>query len=106
MIWTISVVLLIFSDWQAINGVLVLLDKYNPLLPKERKKLPPKYHKKAKQLNGISMIVTSAIFYILSAGMMLDNYIIIYISAGLMLSFILVMLFLSYKYEAKHLKKN
>ena len=38
--------------------------------------------------------------------LMLDNYIIIYISAGLMLSFILVMLFLSYIYEAKHLKKH
>ena len=106
MFWTIAIVLLIFSDWQAINGVLVLLDKYNPLLPKERKKLPGRYHKKAKQLNGISMIATSVIFYILSIGMLLNNDIIVYISAGLMLSFILVMLFISFKYEVKHLRKH
>ncbi len=106
MIQTIAIVLIVFSVWQAVNGVLVLLDKYNPLLPKERKKLPSRYHKKAKQLNGISMIVTSVIFCILSAGMLLNLSILVYISAVLMLAFILVMLVISLKSEAKHLKKN
>ena len=52
------------------------------------------------------MIQTIAIFCILSAGMLLDLSILVYISAVLMLAFILVMLVISLKSEAKHLKKN
>lgn len=105
MINTIAIILIVFSVWQIIVGIATLMGKFNPLLPKERKKLPAKVHKKAKQLNGISMIVTSLIFIVLSIGMLLDLEVLQIISAILMAAFIIIMLPISLIAEGKHLKK-
>ncbi|MBR0134341.1 hypothetical protein IJM16_03695 [Candidatus Saccharibacteria bacterium] len=104
MINIIAIVLIIFSVMQILTGIATICGKFDPLLPKERKKLPAKYRRKAQLLNAISMIVTSLIFCVLSIGMLLNLQILILISAILMVLFILVMLPISIKAEAKHLK--
>lgn len=104
MIHTVAIVLIVLNVWQILTGIAVLLGKFDPLLPKERKKLPAKVRKKAQRLNGISMIATSAIFLVLCAGMLLDQNILIIISAILMILFIAIMLPISLKTEVKHLR--
>ena len=70
MVNIIAIVLIVFSIGQILLGIATLTGKFDPLLPKERKKLPAKVCKKASFLNGISMIITSAILCLLGAGML------------------------------------
>lgn len=104
MINVIAIALIVFSILQIATGVATLKGKFDPLLPKERKKLPARIRKKARLLNAISMIITSAIFCILSVGLLLNLEILQVLSAILMTTFILVMLVISLKIEVKHLR--
>ena len=104
MVNVVAIALIIFSILQIITGAFTLAGKFDPLLPKERKKLPTKIRKKARLLNAISMIVTSVIFCILSVGLLLNLEIRVTISAILMATFIIVMLIVSLKVEARHLR--
>ena len=104
MINTVAIILILFNIGQILLGLATLAGKFDPLLPKERKKLPAKVRKKARLLNAISMIVTSTILCLLGVGMLtgLDN--IVNISAFAMVSFIVIMLPISIKTEAKYFK--
>ena len=105
MINIIAYVLIVFSILQIFTGIATIIGKFDPLLPKERKKLPAKHRKKAKMLNAISMIVTSLIFIAFSIGILLNNNTVIIASAIAMAAFIVVMLPVSIRAEAKHLRK-
>ncbi len=104
MVNIIAIVLIVFSIGQILLGIATLTGKFDPLLPKERKKLPAKVRKKARFLNGISMIITSAILCLLGAGMLTSLNILINISATLMAIFIAIMLVISLKTEGKYFK--
>ena len=106
MVNIIAIVLIIFSIGQILLGIATLTGKFDPLLPKERKKLPAKVRKKARFLNGISMIITSAILCLLGAGMLTSLNILINISAALMVIFIAIMLVISLKTEGKYFRKK
>ena len=106
MINAIATVLIIFSIGQILLGIATLTGKFDPLLPKERKKLPAKVRKKARRLNGISMFATSLILCLLAAGMLTSLNILINISAALMVIFIAIMLVISLKTEGKYFKKK
>ena len=106
MVNIIATVLIIFSVGQILLGIATLTGKFEPLLPKERKKLPAKVRKKARRLNGISMLATSLILCLLAAGMLVDLDILINISAILMIIFIAIMLPVSLKTESKYFKKK
>lgn len=104
MINIIAIVLIVFSIGQILLGIATLTGKFDPLLPKERKKLPAKVRKKARHLNGISMFATSLILCLLAAGMLTGLNILINISAALMVIFIAIMLVVSLKTEGKYFK--
>ena len=104
MINTVAIILIIFNISQILLGLATLAGKFDPLLPKERKKLPAKVRKKARLLNAISMIVTSTILCLLGVGMLTGLDIIVNISAFAMVSFIIIMLPISIKTEAKYFK--
>ncbi|MCR4752820.1 MAG: hypothetical protein K5837_00150 [Candidatus Saccharibacteria bacterium] len=104
MVNIIAIVLIVFSIGQILLGIATLTGKFDPLLPKERKKLPAKVRKKARFLNGISMIITSTILCLLGAGMLASLNILINISAALMVIFIAIMLVISLKTEGKYFK--
>ena len=104
MVNIIAIVLIVFSIGQILLGIATLTGKFDPLLPKERKKLPVKVRKKARFLNGISMIITSAILCLLGAGMLISLDILINIAAVLMVIFIVIMLVISLKTEGKYFK--
>ncbi len=104
MINTVAIILIIFNISQILLGLATLAGKFDPLLPKERKKLPAKVRKKARFLNGISMIIASAILCLLGAGMLTSLNILINISAALMVIFIAIMLVISLKTESKYFK--
>ena len=106
MINAIAIVLIVFSVGQILLGIATLTGKFEPLLPKERKKLPAKVRKKARRLNGISMLATSLILCLLAAGMLTNLNILINISATLMVIFIAIMLVISLKTEGKYFKKK
>ena len=106
MIYIVATILLIFSVGQTILGIAVLTGRFEPLLPKERKHLPAKVRKKARLLNAISMIATSAILCILGVGMITGLDILIYISAVAMAIFAIAMLVVSLKTESKYFKKK
>ncbi len=106
MVNIIAIVLIIFSIGQILLGIATLMGKFDPLLPKERKKLPAKVRKKACFLNGISMIITSAILCLLGVGMLTSLNILINISAALMVIFIAIMLVISLKTEGEYFKKK
>lgn len=104
MINIVATILIIYSIGQIALGIAVLTGKFEPLLPAERKKLPAKVRKKARRLNGISMLATSAILCLLSIGMLTSIDILIYISAVAMVVFIIVMSAISLKTESKFFK--
>ena len=104
MINTVAIILIIFNISQILLGLATLAGKFDPLLPKERKKLPAKVRKKARLLYAISMIVTSTILCLLGVGMLTGLDIIVNISAFAMVSFIIIMLPISIKTEAKYFK--
>ncbi len=104
MINIVATILIIYSIGQIALGIAVLTGKFEPLLPVERKKLPAKVRKKARCLNGISMLATSAILCLLSIGMLTSIDILIYISAVAMVVFIIVMSAISLKTESKYFK--
>ena len=106
MINAIAIVLIVFSVGQILLGIATLTEKFESLLPKERKKLPTKVRKKARRLNGISMLATSLILCLLAAGMLTNLDILINISAILMVIFIAIMLPISLKTESKYFKKK
>ena len=106
MVNIIAIVLIVFSVGQILLGIATLTGKFEPLLPKERKKLPAKVRKKAHRLNGISMLATSLILCLLAAGMLTSLNILINISATLMVIFIAIMLVISLKTESKYFKKK
>ena len=104
MINAIAIILIVFSVGQILLGIATLTGKFEPLLPKERKELPAKVRKKARRLNGISMLATSLILCLLAAGMLTSLNILINISATLMVIFIAIMLVISLKTEGKYFK--
>lgn len=104
MINIVATILIIYSIGQIALGIAVLTGKFEPLLPAERKKLPAKVRKKARRLNGISMLAASAILCLLSIGMLTSIDILIYISAVAMVVFIIVMSAISLKTESKFFK--
>lgn len=104
MINTVAIILILFNIGQILLGLATLAGKFDPLLPKERKKLPAKVRKKARLLNAISMIATSTILCLLGVGMLTRLDVIINISAFAMVSFIVIMLPISIKTEAKYFK--
>ena len=106
MINILAIILIVFSVSQIILGFATLTGKFDPLLPKERKKLPTKVRKKARFLNGISMLATSAILCLLGIGMLANLNILINISAIAMVIFIAIMLVVSLKTEGKYFKKK
>ena len=106
MINAIAIILIVFSVGQILLGIATLTGKFEPLLPKERKKLPAKVRKKARRLNGISMLATSLILCLLAAGMLTSLNILINISAALMVIFVAIMLVISLKTESKYFKKK
>ena len=104
MVNIVAIILFIFSAGQICLGVMTILGKFDPLLSRERKKLPAKIRKKAKMLNAISMIITSVIFCILGVGLLTGVDCLIKLSAILMAAFIVIMLIVSIKVEGKYLK--
>lgn len=104
MINIVATILIIYSIGQVALGIAVLTGKFEPLLPVERKKLPAKVRKKARRLNGISMLATSVILGLLSIGMLTSIDALIYISAVAMVVFIIVMSVISLKTESKFFK--
>lgn len=104
MINIVATILIIYSIGQIALGIAVLTGKFEPLLPVERKKLPAKVRKKARCLNGISMLATSAILGLLSIGMLTGIDVFIYFSAVAMVAFIIVMSAISLKTESKYFK--
>ena len=104
MINTVAIILILFNIGQILLGLATLAGKFDPLLPKERKKLPAKVRKKARRLNGISMLATSAILCLLGIGMLTGIDALIYISAVAMVVFIIVMSVISLKTESKFFK--
>ena len=104
MINAIAIILIVFSVGQILLGIATLTGKFEPLLPKERKELPAKVRKKARRLNGISMLAASLILCLLAAGMLTSLNILINISAALMVIFIAIMLVISLKTEGKYFK--
>ena len=104
MVNTVAIILILFNIGQILLGLATLAGKFDPLLPKERKKLPAKVRKKARRLNGISMLVTSLILCLLGVGILTGLDIIVNISAFAMVSFIIIMLPISIKTEAKYFK--
>ena len=104
MINAIAIILIVFSVGQILLGIATLTGKFEPLLPKERKELPAKVRKKARRLNGFSMLATSLILCLLAAGMLTNLNILISISATLMVIFIAIMLVISLKTEGKYFK--
>lgn len=104
MVNAIAITLIIFSIGQIFLGLATIVGKFDPLLPKERKKLPAKIRKKARLLNAISMIVTSMILCVLGVGMLANLDILINSSALAMVIFIIVMLIVSFKVEGKYFK--
>ena len=101
---TVAIILIIFNIGQILLGLATLAGKFDPLLSKERKKLPAKVRKKARLLNAISMIATSTILCLLGVGMLTRLDVIINISAFAMVSFIVIMMPISIKTEAKYFK--
>lgn len=99
-----AIILIIFNIGQILLGLATLAGKFDPLLSKERKKLPAKVRKKARLLNAISMIATSTILCLLGVDMLTRLDVIINISAFAMVSFIVIMLPISIKTEAKYFK--
>ncbi len=104
MINIVATILIIYSIGQIALGIAVLTGKFEPLLPVERKKLPAKVRKKARCLNGVSMLATSVILCLLSIGMLTGINALIYISAVAMVVFIIVMSAISLKTESKFFK--
>lgn len=104
MINAITIILIVFSAGQILLGIATLTGKFEPLLPKERKKLPAKIRKKARLLNAISMIVTSMILCVLGIGMLTNLDVLINSSALAMVIFIIVMLIVSFRVEGKYFK--
>ena len=104
MVNTVAIILILFNIGQILLGLATLAGKFDPLLPKERKKLPAKVRKKARRLNGISMLVTSLILCLLGVGILTGLDIIVNISAFAMVSYIIIMLPISIKTEAKYFK--
>ena len=104
MINIVATILIIYSIGQIALGIAVLTGKFEPLLPTERKKLPAKIRKKARRLNGISMLATSVILGLLSIGMLTSIDALIYISAVAMVVFIIAMSTISLKTENKYFK--
>ena len=106
MVNTLAIILIIFSILQIGPAILVLFDKFDPLLPTERKKLPAKIRKPARNLNAVAMIAASAIFLIVSAGMLLKLDILLTIDAILFAVFAVVIITLAIKLEGKYIKKK
>ena len=104
MINIVATILILYSIGQIALGIAVLTGKFEPLLPVERKKLPAKVRKKARRLNGISMLATSVILGLLSIGMLTSIDALIYISAVAMVVFIIAMSAISLKTESKFFK--
>ena len=106
MMNTIAIIIIILSILQIGMGIQVLLGKFDPLLPSERKKLPAKARKKAQQLNAIAMFVTSAITCVLGVGLLLNSEIIMAASAILLVVAFIVMTILGFQAEGKYMVKN
>ena len=90
---------------QALLGVLTLSGHFDPLLPKERKKLPAKVRKKARTLNGVSMLGASAALLVLGLGVILYSNIMLILASILMVILIVVVMYYGIKIEGKYLKK-
>ena len=72
MINVIAIILIVFSIGQILLGIATLTGKFEPLLPKERKKLPAKARRQARVLNALAMIQTGIAPIILSASLLFE----------------------------------
>lgn len=104
MINAIAIILIVFSVGQILLGIATLTGKFEPLLPKERKKLPAKVRKKARLLNAAAMIATSVIICIISAGLLLSQDMLLTVATALFAITAIVILVLGTKLEGKYLK--
>ena len=104
MVNIIAIILLVFSIGQIGLATLVLIGKFDPLLPKERNNLPAKVRKKARLLNAAAMIATSVIICIISAGLLLSQDMLLTVAAALFAITAIVILVLGTKLEGKYLK--
>ena len=104
MVNIIAIILLVFSIGQIGLATLVLIGKFDPLLPKERNNLPAKVRKKARLLNAAAMIATSVIICIISAGLLLSQDMLLTVAAALFAITTIVILVLGTKLEGKYLK--
>lgn len=100
------VVLTIAGLAQIALGILVSTNKFDPLLPHERKKLPAKVRKRARRANAVSMIGAGLILIALAVGILLDSHLIQILSAVAMIVFAAIMLVWSLKLESKYLKQR
>ena len=105
MINALAITLIVASILQIGLAILVLLGKFDPLLPKERRVLPTKVRKMARLLNAIAMIASSCVFFIMSAGLLLNSYILLAVAAVTFCIVTIVMLVVSFHTEGKYLKR-
>ncbi len=101
----LSIIVFIAAAVQALLGFLTLSGRFDPLLPKERKKLPAKARKKARALNGVSMLGAGVALLILGLGILLYSNIMLISASILMVVLIVVILYYGLKIEGKYLKR-
>ncbi len=101
----LSIIVIVAAIIQALLGVLTLSKRFDPLLPKERKKLPAKARNKARTLNGVSMLGAGVALLVLGLGILLYSNIMLVSASILMAILIIVVLYYGIKIEGKYLKK-
>ena len=104
MLTIIAIIILAFSIGQIGLAILVLTDKFDPLLPKERKKLPVSARKKARTLNAAAMISTSLVFIVIGIGLLFNLGVLLNVAVVMFIAITIVILFLGIKIEGKYLK--
>ena len=101
---TLAIILITFSVLQIILGITVIAGKFDPLLPKERKKLPKKLLRKAHLLNAGSMITTSIALCVLGVAMLLNSELLYGIAIAIIIISTIIFLILALKLEWKYVK--
>ena len=104
MINIIAIILLFFGIAQIDLAIMVLNGSFDPLLPKERKKLPVSARKKARTLNAAAMISTSLVFIIIGIGLLFNLGVLLNVAVVMFIAITIVILFLGIKIEGKYLK--
>ena len=98
----LAIILIATGTPQFVLGFLIMVGKFNPLLPKERKKLPAKVRKKAKLLNGISIMASGVLFCILGVGLLLNSEVLMIVAAAMMALLVIIVLPIGLMMEEKY----